>query len=82
MTREKLLAELKRAFGVGRDAVSWAAQDQQPVAVVGLLHFRGAGAQLQVWTGRAWVAVRHLGELSQVLADASALQHAPVLDQS
>ncbi|WP_221091172.1 hypothetical protein [Deinococcus aquaedulcis] len=80
MTREKLLTELKRAFGVHRDAVTWAVQDRQPVAVVGLLHFRGEGSQVQVWTGRAWVAVRHLGELSQVLADASALQHAPTLD--
>lgn len=80
MTREKLLMELKRAFGVQRDAVSWAEQDRQPVAVVGRLHFRGAGAQLEVWTGLAWAPVRHLAELSEVLADAGALRHAPVLD--
>lgn len=82
MTREKLLMELKRAFGVQRDAVTWAEQDRQPVAVVGRLHFRGLGAGLAVWTGRDWVAVRHLAELSEVLADAGALRHAPALDHS
>ncbi len=80
MTREKLLMELKRAFGVQRDAVTWAEQDRQPVALVGRLHFKGAGAGLEVWTGLSWVPVRHLAELSEVLADASALRHTPVLD--
>ncbi|GGB76637.1 hypothetical protein [Deinococcus soli (ex Cha et al. 2016)] len=82
MTREKLLMELKRAFGVQRDAVSWAEQNRQPVAIVGRLHFRGAGAGLEVWTGRTRTHARHLAELSEVLADAGALRHVQVLDQS
>ncbi|BBN97178.1 hypothetical protein DEIGR_310078 [Deinococcus grandis] len=82
MTREKLLLELRRAFGVQRDAVGWAEQNQQPVAVVGRLHFRDAGVRVAVWTGLDWVPVRDLAELSEVLADAGALRHAPALDQS
>lgn len=81
MTRETLLTRLGRAFGVHASAVSWAAVDGEPVAMVGRLLFRLAGARVAVWTGRAWVPVRDLAELSEVLADAGALHRSPTLDR-
>jgi hypothetical protein len=40
--------ELKRAFGVQRDAVTRPQADRHPVAIGGRLHFKGARVRLAV----------------------------------